>query len=118
MVLIFLFWNISFEACNNDCIMPSFFKIIINFYSVFLKRAILLISKTAFCTILVAIKPEFPFKVCNTDLLCLILANSLFSLILIGSLRVNYSVNIETIFHIFLVVISVYLNFKPIKKCI
>ena len=47
---------------------------------------------------------------------CLVLTNSLFSTILLGGLRINYSVNIETIFHIFLVFISVSFNAKPIKK--
>ena len=49
---------------------------------------------------------------------CLVLTNSLFSIILLGDLKVNYSVNIETIFHIFLVVISVSLNVKPMCVCV
>ena len=31
--------------------------------------------------------------------------------------RVNYSVNVETIIHVFLFVISVFLNVKPLKQC-
>ena len=31
MVLIFVFLNISFKVCNNDCIMPSFGKTIHQF---------------------------------------------------------------------------------------
>ena len=26
MVIIFVFWNISFKVCNNSCIMPRFGK--------------------------------------------------------------------------------------------
>ena len=26
MVLIFVFWDISFQVCNDDCIMPIFGK--------------------------------------------------------------------------------------------
>ena len=62
----FIFWDITFKVCNNACIIPSFGKII-NFYSVFLKRTILLILKITFCKILVVIKPKNPFKVYNTD---------------------------------------------------
>ena len=36
---------------------------------------------------------------------------------MLGGLRVNNSVNIETIFHILLVVICITLNVKPLKKC-
>ena len=40
-----------------------------------------------------------------------------FQQFLLGGLRVNNSVNIETIFHILLVVICITLNVKPLKKC-
>ena len=51
------------------------------------------------------------------NLLCLILTTVYIQQFLLVGLRVNYSVNIETIFHIFLVVICVTLNVKYLKKC-
>ena len=49
--------------------------------------------------------------------LCLVLTNSLLSTILLRGLRLNYSVNIETIFHILLVVIYATLNVKNLNRC-
>ena len=49
--------------------------------------------------------------------LCLVSTKILFSTILLGGLRVNYSVNIETIFHIILVVIYMTIDVKTLKKC-
>ena len=65
MVLIFVCWNISFEVCNNACIMPSFGKN--NFHqfllSVFKMNDTVNFEDNIFCTILVVIKPGFSIQI-------------------------------------------------------
>ena len=61
MVIIFVFWNISFKVCNNACIMPKFGKnsFFINFLlSVFKMNDTFNIENDVFCTTLFVIEPE------------------------------------------------------------
>ena len=68
MVLIFVFWNISFRVCNDDCVIPRFGKnVFINFYSVFLKLIILLILKKTFVHLQWLSNHTFSFRASNTD---------------------------------------------------
>ena len=50
-------------------------------------------------------------------MLCLFLANGLFSSILLSCLKVNYPVKLENDFCEFLVIMYMWPNFKPPNKC-
>ena len=98
MVLTFLSWNISFKACNITCIMPRFgkknqfllsgykIKDVVNFEDKFLHNFS--------CYQKIIYHPKSVILIA----LCLILTHILFLKILLGGLRVNYSVNIENNF--------------------
>ena len=76
-----------------------------------LKWMILLILKITFCTILVITKLEFSIQSLQYWFYYACFWQTVyFKQFLLHGLRVNYSVNIETIFHIFLVVINASLN--------
>ena len=69
MVLIFVFWNISFKACNNACIMPSFGKKTFSsiFTQCFTMNDTVNFQDNFFVQFYLLSNHNFPFKVYTTD---------------------------------------------------
>ena len=100
MVLIFVFWNISFKACNNSYIMPGFFK---NHIHPFLLSVLKMNDTANFEDNFLCIFSGYQTRIFHSKsviliLLCLVLTIVYFQPFLLGDLRVNYSVNIENYF--------------------
>ena len=69
MVLIFVFWNISFKVCNNACIMPRFGEKYFHQFllSVFKMNGTVNFEDEVFVHFKWLSKQNFIFKVYNTD---------------------------------------------------
>ena len=84
MVLIFVFWNISFKVCNNACIMPRFGK---NHVHPFLFSVFKINDTVDFEDKFLYICSGYQSRILYSKsiiliVLCLVLKNSLFSTIL------------------------------------
>ena len=101
MVLIFVFWNISFKVCNNACIMPRFGK---NNFHRFLISVFKMNDTVNFEDNFLYIFSGYQTRILHSKsviliVLCLVLTKKFtFKKKLLGGFRVNYSVNIENYF--------------------